>query len=212
MRLHVFPPSPNAIKVLAAAHLLELPFEPVPVDLFKGEQKSRSFTALNPNQRMPVLEDDGFVLWESNAILQYLAGKRPERGFWPREPRRQADVSRWQFWQAVHWEPICGTYVFERVVKRIMALGSANEAEVTRIAPDFHRSAGVLNGWLRARRWVTGEDLTVADVSLGAWMVYADEAGYPLATYPEIGRWYAALAALPGWQRALPSPDTGVAA
>ena len=212
MRLHVFPPSPNAIEVLAAAHLLELPFEPVHVDLFKGEQKSRSFTALNPNQRMPVLEDDGFVLWESNAILQYLAGKRPERGFWPGEPRRQADVSRWQFWQAVHWGPICGTYVFERVVKRIMALGPANEAEVTRIAPDFHRSAGVLNGWLRARRWVTGDDLTVADVSLGAWMVYAEEAGYPLAAYPEIGRWYAGLAALPGWQRALPASGTGIAA
>jgi glutathione S-transferase len=161
---------------------------------------------------MPVLEDDGFVLWESNAILQYLASKRPERGFWPSEARRQADVSRWQFWQAIHWGPICGTFVFERVVKRIMALGPANEAEVMRVAPDFHRSAGVLDGWLRDRRWVTGDDLTVADVSLGAWMVYAEEAGYPLATYPEIGRWYAALTALPGWQRALPSPHAGVAA
>ena len=86
MRLHVFPPSPNAIKVLAAAALLELPYERVVVDLFTGEQKRRAFTALNPNQKMPVLEDDGFVLWESNAILQYLAGKRPERGFWPSDP------------------------------------------------------------------------------------------------------------------------------
>ncbi len=205
MRLHVFPPSPNAIKVLAGAHLLELPFELVTVDLFKGEQKSRAFTALNPNQRMPVLEDDGFVLWESNAILQYLASKRPERGFWPNEPRPQADVSRWQLWQAIHWGPTCGTYVFERVVKRRMALGSANEAEVTRIEPDFHRYAGVLNGWLRGRSWIAGDATTVADVSLAAWMVYADEAGYPLAGYPEIGRWYAGIAALPGWQRALPS-------
>ncbi len=205
MRLHVFPPSPNAIEVLAAAHLLELPFETVRVDLFKGEQKGRAFTALNPNQKMPVLEDDGFVLWESNAILQYLATKRPERGLWPTDPRRQADVARWQFWQTAHWGPTCATYVFERVVKRLMALGPPNDAEVTRIMPEFQRYAGVLNGRLRDRPWVAGDALTVADVSLAAWMVYADEAGYPLDAYPEIARWYAALAALPGWQRALPS-------
>src|SRR5689334_13209726 len=99
MRLHVFPPSPNAIKVLAGAYLLELAFEPVVVDLFAGAQKTPSCTALNPNQKMPVLEDGEFILWESNAILQYLASKRPERGLWPSEPRRQADVTRWQFWQ-----------------------------------------------------------------------------------------------------------------
>jgi glutathione S-transferase len=212
MRLHVFPPSPNAIAVMAAGHLLGLPFEVVHVDLFKGDQRTRAFTALNPNQRMPVLEDGDFVLWESNAILQYLASKRPERGYWPADPRRQADVARWQFWQTLHWGPICGTYVFERIVKRIMALGPANEMEVTRVGPDFERAATVLNGWLRGRPWVTGDAPTVADVSLGAWMVYAEAAAYPLAAHPEIRRWYAALAALPGWQRALPSPQTGVAA
>src|SRR5262249_51222656 len=88
MKLHVFPPSPNAIKVLATAHHLELPFELVLVDLLKGGQKSPAFTAINPNQKMPVLEDDGFTLWESNAITQYLASKKPERGLWPTEPGR----------------------------------------------------------------------------------------------------------------------------
>ncbi len=204
MRLYVFPPSPNAVKVLAGAYLLELPFEPVVVDLFKGAQKTRGFTALNPNQKMPVLEDGGFVLWESNAILQYLAAQRPERGLWPSEPRRQADVARWQFWQTAHWGPTCGTYVFERVVKRRAGLGSANEAEVARAAPEFHRLAAVLDGALRDREWIAGDALTIADVSLGAWMVYAGEAGYPLDDHRAIVRWYDALAALPGWRRALP--------
>ncbi len=208
MRLHVFPPSPNAIKVLAVAHLLELPFETVVVDLFKGEQRSRVFTALNPNQRMPVLEDDDFVLWESNAILQYLAAQRPERGFWPTDPRRQADVSRWQFWQTAHFGPTCGTLVFERVVKRHLALGSPNEAEVARAATELEPLATVLNDRLHGRTWIAGGDgPTVADVSLGAWMVYAGEADYPLASYPEIRRWYDDLAALPGWRRALPIAD-----
>jgi glutathione S-transferase len=205
MRLHVFPPSPNAIAVLAGAYLLELPFEPVVVDLFKGEQKTPGFTALNPNQKMPVLEDGDFVLWESNAILQYLAAARSERGLWPSEPRRQADVARWQFWQTAHWGPACGTFVFERVVKRRAGLGPTNEAEVTRVTPEFHRLATVLDARLRDRPWVAGDALTVADVSLGAWMVYAEEAGYPLDEYRAIVRWYGALAALPGWRRALPT-------
>ncbi|TMA80748.1 MAG: glutathione S-transferase family protein, partial [Deltaproteobacteria bacterium] len=67
MTLHVFPPSPRATKVLALARHLELEPEIRIVDLFNGGQSTTEFAALNPNKRMPVLEDDGFVLWESNA-------------------------------------------------------------------------------------------------------------------------------------------------
>lgn len=204
MKLHVFPHSNNAIEVLATAYHLDLPFELVMVDLLKGVQKSPAFTAINPNQRMPVLEDDGFVLWESNAIAQYLASKKPESGLWPTHPARQADVSRWQFWQTAHWGPTCGVYTFERVVKRFSNLGPANEAEVARAEPDFHRYAGILDRQLGGRKWVIGDSLTVADFSLGAWMAYAGPAGFPLDGYPEITRWYAGLAALPAWKKALP--------
>jgi glutathione S-transferase len=145
MRLHVFPQSNNAVAVLATAYHCELPVELVFVDLLKGAQKTRAFTALNPYQRMPVLEDDDFVLWESNAIAQYLAAQCPASGLWPWEPRRQADVARWQFWQAAHWGPTCAVFTFERVVKRFAGLGPADEAAVTRAAPDFHSCAGVLN-------------------------------------------------------------------
>ncbi len=205
MKLHVLPPSPNAIKVLATAHHLDLPFELVMVDLFKGDQNSPAFAALNPNQKMPVLEDDdGFVLWESNAIMQYLAAQRPESGLWPAEPKAQADVARWQFWQTAHFGPTCGVYIFERVVKRIAAIGPANEAEVAKAEPDFHKYADVLDGQLRGKRWVTGDRLTIADFSLAAWMVYGGQAGFPLDRYREITRWYAGIVGLPAWKRTLP--------
>ena len=204
MKLHVFPHSNNVIEVLATAHHLGLPFELVVVDLLKGAQNSPAFTAMNPNQKMPVLEDDGFVLWESNAIAQYLASKRPESGLWPTAPARQADVARWQFWQTAHWGPACGIYTFERVVKKFANLGPPNEAEIAKAEPDFHKYAGVLNGQLRGKRWVTGDRLTVADFSLGAWMVYAEPAGFPLEEDPEITRWYAGLMTLPAWKQALP--------
>ena len=202
MRLHVFPPSPNAIKVLAAAHHLELPFEVVPVDLLKGDQHAAGFAGINPNRKMPVLEDDGFVLWESNAILQYLASKRPESGLFPSDPKRQADVARWQFWQTAHWGPVCGTYTFERVVKKLANLGPSDEAAVAKAKPDFEKFADVLNEQLRGKKFVTGNALTVADFSIGAWMVYGGHAGFPLDPYPEITRWYASVVALSAWKKA----------
>ena len=202
MKLHVFPPSPNAIKVLAGAYHLDLPFETVMVDLLKGAQHAAAFAAINPNRKMPVLEDDGFVLWESNAILQYLASKRPGNTLFPTEPRRQADVARWQFWQTAHWGPVAGTYTFERVVKKLANLGPADEAALAKAEPDFHKFAEVLNGQLRGKKFVTGDDLTVADLSIGAWMVYGGQAGFPLDDYPEITRWYASVVALPAWRKA----------
>src|ERR1019366_9775634 len=107
MRLYVFPLLPRATKVLALAGHLGLECEIHLVDLFKGDQYKPEFAALNPNKKMPVLDDDGFVLWESNAILQYLALKKPESGLWPADSKGQADVLRWLLWEAAHWSPAC---------------------------------------------------------------------------------------------------------
>ena len=205
MRLHVFPHSNNAIAVLATAYQCELAVELVFVDLLKGAQKTAAYTALNPNQRMPVLEDDDFVLWESNAIAQYLAAQCPASGLWPWEPRRQADVARWQFWQAAHWGPTCAVFTFERVVKRFAGLGPADETAVARAVPDFHFHARVLDAQLQGRRWVTGDVLTVADFALAAWLVYAEPAGFPLEDHAGIVAWYARVLSLPAWRKALPA-------
>ena len=204
MRLHVFPPSPNAIKVLFAARHLGLSPEIQLVDLFAGGNQTAEFATLNPNRKMPVLEDEGFVLWESNAILQYLAAKEPESGLWPADPRDQADVSRWQFWQTAHWGPACGTLVFERVVKRLTRQGEPDAGEIERGEREFHRFAEVLNAHLADRKWVAADRLTVADVSIGAWMPVAGPAAYPLERYPRITGWYAGLQALPAWKESLP--------
>jgi glutathione S-transferase len=110
MKLHVAPPSPRAFKVIALANYLRLEYELQPVDLIKGDQMRPQFAALNPNKKMPVLEDDGFVLWESNAITQYLASKKPAAGLLPEDPRRRAEVNRWQFWEVAHWDPTCGPF------------------------------------------------------------------------------------------------------
>ena len=203
MRLHVFPPSPRATKVIALANHLGLDCEIRVVDLFKGEQHLPGFAALNPNERMPVLEDGDFVLWESNAILQYLAAKKPGSGLWPSDARGQADVLRWHSWEAAHFFPACAILAFERVIKKLSGQGDPNPDEVAKGETQLHRCATVLNGHLRDRQWLVGKTPTIADFSLGAPLAIADAAQYPLAPYPEITRWYGGIAALPGWQKSL---------
>jgi glutathione S-transferase len=203
INLHVFPPSPRAFKVLTAAAHLGLEHNVRLVDLTKGEQDTPEFLALNPNGRMPVLEEDGFVLWESNAILQYLAAKKPESGLLPTDARGRADVLRWQCWDLAHWDPACAILIFENLVKKLLALGEADPREVAKGQERFKVVAEVLDGQLEDRKFITGDTLTVADFSIGAPLNMARPAGIPIDQYPNIRRWHATLAELPAWRKTL---------
>jgi glutathione S-transferase len=206
MKLHVTPPSPRAFKVVAVMHHLGLEPELAILDLVKGDQMKPEFIALNPNHRMPVLEDDGLVLWESNAIMQYLASKRPESGLWPSDPVRQADVSRWQCWELAHWEPACATLLFERFVKQLLGQGDPDPNEVARGERQFHEFAQVLDQHLRGRDWLVGGATTLADFSVGCWLTCAQLGQYPVSGHREIGRWHRGLESLPAWQRSIVTP------
>jgi hypothetical protein len=92
MKLYIFPPSGRVLGIVALKNHLALDCEVQPINLGRGDQLTPQYLALNPNKKMPTLEDDGFVLWESNAILSYMAAKRPDSGLWPSDPRSQADV------------------------------------------------------------------------------------------------------------------------
>jgi len=202
MDLYVFPPSPRAFKAMAVANYLDIDVNLRIVDLLKGDQKTAEFAALNPNMRMPVLKDGDYVLWESNAIAQYLAMKRPDRGLFPKDEHVRLNITRWQFWDLAHWDPSCAIFIFENVVKSVvLKSGEPDAAALAKGAELFHRSAKVLDGHLRGKRFVTGDDLTIADFSLGAPLNYAEMARFPLQPYGEIRRWFAALAALPAWRR-----------
>ncbi len=206
LNLYVFPPSPRAFKVLALAAHLGIEYEKRIVDLTKGEQRRPEFAALNPNQRMPVLEEDGFVLWESNAILQYLADKKPASGLLPTDTRARADVTRWQCWDLANWDPACAIMIFERLVKKLLHLGEPDLAEIARGEERFHRAAGVLDAHLKGRRYITGDKLTVADFSLGAPLNLAVPAQLPVSGYAEIRRWHAGLSELPAWRDSIAFP------
>jgi glutathione S-transferase len=202
--LYVFPPSPRAFKVMAIANHLGIDTTLHIVDLVKGDQRAPDFAALNPNMKMPVLKDGNEVLWESNAIAQYLAGKKPEAGLLPRDERGRLEVTRWQFWELAHWDPACATLIFENLVKPVvMKMGDPDPAAIAKGHAAFHRVAQILDGQLRGKPFVTGATLTLADFVLGAPLNLAEAAGLPVESYREINRWYASLRALPAWQKTL---------
>jgi glutathione S-transferase len=209
LKIHAFPPSPRGFKVLLTAHHLGLDYAFRLVDLTKGDQNTPEFAALNPNKRMPVIEDDGLILWESNAILQYLATKEPLAGLLPQEAHAQATVVKWLFWDSAHWDQACAILIFENVVKRMFGGGEPSASEVERGAQLFRRCAEVLNGELAKHRYVAGDTLTVADFAIGSATLYADQARFPLEDYRAVRRWAADIKSLPAWSKTaemLPAP------
>ena len=203
IELYVFPPSPRAFKVMAVANHLGLDSTLRFIDLRKGDQKTSQYAALNPNMRMPALKDGDYVLWESNAIGQYLATKKPESGLMPRDDLARIDMTRWQFWDMAHWDPACAVFAFEYVAKPLLGGGEPDMAAIAKGTEAFHRAAKVLDGQLAGKTYVTGATLTLADFSLGAAMNLAESAHYPIEPYGEIKRWFRTLSALPAWQKTL---------
>lgn len=204
--LHVFPPSPRSFKVLALAEHLGLEYRSHSVDLRKGEQDTPAFLAMNPNGRVPVLEHDGFTLWESNAIAQYLAASKPHSGLLPAGENARADVMRWLCWDLAHWDPACASLIGERVVKRLLSLGPEDTAETARGEKKFHAAAAVLDDHLEGRDYLAGDSLTIADFCVGSPLNLARWARIPLDSYAEIRRWHASLAELPAWRKTFVAP------
>jgi glutathione S-transferase len=204
MKLYIFPPSGRVVGIMALKNYLALDCEVLAINLGRGDQLNPQYLALNPNKKMPTLEDNGFVLWESNAILFYLAAKCPDRGLWPVDIKEQANVLRWLAWESAHWDAeSVGMVSFEKASKAVLGLGPPDASFIARGERNFARFAAVLNNSLRGHTWLTGEQLTIADFSIGGLVPSAERLQLPIGNFPEIVRWYHGLAALPAWQDAL---------
>ena len=213
MRLYVFPPSSRALGTLALRNHLALDCEIQAIDLGRGDQLAPEYLALNPNSKMPTLEDDGFVVWETNAILFYMAAKRPQSGLWPTDVRSQTDVLRWLAWQSAHWDAeSCGMVAYEKASKAVLGRGSPEPAFIARGEQNFARFAAVLNTALRNKTWLVGEQLTIADFSIGQLVPSAERSGLPIGEFAEIVRWYSGLMALPAWEKAVTAKNEATAA
>jgi len=199
MKLYDFPFSPNCRKVRAVAYEVGVTLEHVPVDLLHGASRAPAFLARNPNGRVPVLEDGDFVLWESTAIMRYLAAGT---GLVPTERRAAADVDRWIAWQLAHLGPAMSKVAFERIVKRFTRQGPPDAARIDEGSAEFAALTAILDGALAGREYVAGR-LSIADFALAAHYSLAAACGLDTSRFERVESWLARVLARDSMKRAL---------
>jgi glutathione S-transferase len=204
MKLYGFSASPNTWMVRAVAAHLGIPLDYEHVDLTKGGSHTPAFLAINPTGRTPALVDGDFKLWESNAIMQYLASQKPN-SLWPDNARARADIMRWQSWQLAHWgKESCEPLLFNRLVKKILNLGPPDDAAVAKGLECFNRDAAVLDAHLAKQPYLAGKDVTLADFSVAAPLFHGQGADFPVAPYKRVQEWFGRVSALPCWHQTAP--------
>lgn len=193
----------NPQKACAVAKYLNSPVEFVRVDLSKGEHQQAAHLRRNPNGKVPVLEHDGGFLWESVAIMAWLA-QRAESPIWPTQADEQVELLRWISWDATFFVRRAGAFYFEHYIKQLFGMGAPDEQNLAAVTPEFHESACVLDAHLSGRKFVLGEQLTIADFCIGATLLYADQIHLPLESYTHVRRWHDRLMELPAWRNPWP--------
>jgi glutathione S-transferase len=202
MKLYNANLSPNALRVRAVANELGIELESIEVDLRKGENKTESYLAMNPNGKVPVLVDGDFVLWESRAINGYLASQRPERGLYPDDAKKRAVIDKWSYWQAIHLGPAMQRVAFERVMKAKFGMGEPDEKAIEGELKDIAQFLPVLDANLADKDWVAS-DLSIADFAIASTFMYRDRAGISLGETPHVSAWIGRLEARPSWRSAV---------
>ena len=211
MKLYGFPPSPNTWKVRAVAAHLRIPLELEFVDLANGGSRTPAYLALNPTGRTPLLVDGDFKLWESTAILQYLASQSAN-SLWPDDARTRADIMRWQSWQLAHWSKDgCEPLLFQRLVKHILNLGPPDPAAVEKGIECFHKEAVVLDAHLAKQPYLVGRDVTLADFSIAAPLFYSAQVDIPVGPYKHVQEWFGRVSAIPAWLETAPQQQAAAA-
>jgi glutathione S-transferase len=186
---------------MTAIHL-QMPVERVLVDLRAGEHKRPEYLKLNPNGKVPTLVDDGVVLWESRAIMMYLADKVPGQSLYPTELAARADVNRWLFWDAVHFSPSVQIAMHERIVKPLLGLGAPDPKEIERGERLTAPLMAVLDAHVATRDWLSGNALTLADLSVATPLAGAARAQVTLP--PNVTAWFARVQELDTYKQTVP--------
>jgi GST-like protein len=194
--------TPNGRKVSIGLEELGLPYEVHPVNIGSGAQHDPAFVAISPNGRIPAIVDEdagGMTLMESGAILVWLAEKTGR--LLPASGPSRARVFEWLMWQMGGFGPMLGqAHHFLHFHPEASAYASERYGAETR------RLYGVLDRRLRQSRFVSGDELSIADIAIWPWAARFELHKVDLAEWPGVLRWYGELAARPAFQRGYAVP------
>jgi len=185
--------APNPMKVALCLEEMGLAYEPVPVDTRKGAQHKPEYLAVNPNAKVPAIVDGDVVMFDSNAIVLYLAEKTGK--FTPKDRRGHYDVLQWLMWQMGNIGPMLGqVHHFRGYAPEKL------EYAINRYTNEANRLYGVLDRRLNDRPYVAG-DYSIADMAIFPWLRSHERQGVKLDEYSNVKRWFDAIAARPAVER-----------
>lgn len=186
--------SGNCYKIKLLLQFLEIEHDWIYVDIMNGVTDSVEFMRMNPNAKIPVVKlDDGRFLWESNAILNYLA---EGSALLPADRYLRAQVLQWQFFEQYSHEPYIAT---ARYIKKYLGLPKEREAEFYAKQAGGHRALKVMDDHLSQHRYFVDDTLSIADIALYAYTHVAEDAEFDLQPYRHIRRWFANIESTPGY-------------
>ncbi|MCS6855096.1 MAG: glutathione S-transferase [Elioraea sp.] len=189
----------NVMKVLWACDELGLAYERIDAGGPFGRLTEPAFLALNPNGLIPVLEEDGFVLWESNAIVRYLgAAYGVDSGLWPTDPRARALADQWMDWQQTTAQAAIGpafVQMFRTPPDR------RDEATIRRSVERAAEVFPVLEAHLARHPYVAGETFTLGDIPVGCAVYRYLHMPIARPDLPALAAYHARLSARPGYLR-----------
>jgi glutathione S-transferase len=194
----------NVQKAMFAVEELALPHERFDAGMRFGVTRTAEYMAMNPNSRIPTIDDEGFTLWESNVIVRYLAAKHSPGGLWPIDPQVRADLDRWMDWQqTTHNPPL--TTLFWGIVREPGAK-SPEEIEAARNTMDGLMA--MLEARLQGRAYIGGEAFTMADCVIGPAIHRWRNVPFEREHRPNVERYYATIMARPAARKLLTLPLT----
>lgn len=202
--LHYWP-TPNGKKVTILLEEAEIPYEVVPCSIGEGDQFKDEFLEISPNNRMPAMVDhepagggDPIALFESGAMMIYLAEKAGQ--FYPQALRPRHEVNQWLIWQMANQGPKtgeCGHF------RRLGDSQGDQAYAVGRFTDEVNRLYGVLNNRLYDRRYLAGDEYTIADMISYPWTVGWEAQGQDIEEFPYFKRWFEELSARPAVERGM---------
>lgn len=199
MKLHYHPLSGHSHRARLFLSLLDLPFELVEVDLSTGAHKSPDFLKINPFGQVPVLEDKGRFITDSNAILVYLAKTNNRTDWLSEEPAEAAKVQKWLSVAA-------GEIAYGPAAARLITVfGASYRAD--EVIARAHRILELIETELFAHDFIIGKQPTIADVALYGYIFNAPEGNVDLSAYPNVRAWLARIEGLNGF---VPFKETAV--
>jgi glutathione S-transferase len=203
IRFHRYPLSGHCQRVEALLSMLELPCEAIDVDLAAGAQHRPEFLALNAFGQVPVIDDEGTVVADSNAILVYLARRYGDGRWLPEDAAGAARVQRWL-------SAAAGPIAFGVAAARLVTVFGAKLDADAAIARG-HAFLRVLEGELAGRAFLAAEHATIADLACASYVAHAPEGNVSLADYPSVRAWLARVEALPRYVK-MPASRAGLLA